>query len=202
MKKAAIFLPLGGLAIALTIACSPDAPVVGISDSYVPYGNVRMDATGISKPAPGAWDPYRQQPYGAAGVRSAALSQPNANNYLAPPIYTPPSAAYTPPVEPNRSRKSASSLYRSVRVKKDFLPYRARGRTRRSMNPRYITIHSTQNWSRGADSLRHSLALKNSKLGRISWHYTVDQTRAVQHLPTSEQGNHADHDGPGNRYSE
>jgi len=69
------------------------------------------------------------------------------------------------------------------------------------MSPRYITIHSTQNWSRGADANRHSLALKRGALGRLSWHYTTDEDRAVQHLPTTEQGNHADYDGPGNRYS-
>ncbi|MGB0992443.1 MAG: N-acetylmuramoyl-L-alanine amidase [Akkermansiaceae bacterium] len=80
------------------------------------------------------------------------------------------------------------------------------------MRPRYITIHSTQNFSRGADALRHSLALKNGKLraykrkggnriGYLVWHFTVDQSRAVQHLPTNEQGEHADFDGPGNNYS-
>ncbi|MGC6427814.1 MAG: N-acetylmuramoyl-L-alanine amidase family protein [Akkermansiaceae bacterium] len=96
---------------------------------------------------------------------------------------------------------SASSLYRQVGVKKDYLSYWARGRSRKAMSPRYITIHSTQNWSRGADANRHSLALKKGALGRLSWHYTVDEDRAVQHLPTNEQGNHADFDGPGNRYS-
>ena len=80
------------------------------------------------------------------------------------------------------------------------------------MGRRYITIHSTQNFSRGADALRHSEALKNGKLrarkrrggnriGYLVWHYTVDQDRAVQHLPTNEQGEHADFSGPGNCYS-
>ncbi|NNC87570.1 MAG: N-acetylmuramoyl-L-alanine amidase [Akkermansiaceae bacterium] len=69
------------------------------------------------------------------------------------------------------------------------------------MRPRYITIHSTQNWSSGADAWRHGLALKRSKLGKLSWHYTVDEDVAVQHLPTTITGNHADYDGPGNRYS-
>jgi N-acetylmuramoyl-L-alanine amidase len=45
------------------------------------------------------------------------------------------------------------------------------------------------------------LALKNSKLGKLSWHYTVDEKVAVQHIPTTEQGRHADFDGPGNKYS-
>ena len=102
---------------------------------------------------------------------------------------------------PSSGSMSASSLLRQVSVKHDYLSYSARGRTRKSMNPRYITIHSTQNWSKGADARRHSLALKRGALGRLSWHYTVDENIAVQHLPTTEQGNHADYDGPGNRYS-
>ena len=101
----------------------------------------------------------------------------------------------------SRPGLSASSLYRQVKITKDYLSYRARGRSRKSMSPRYITIHSTQNWSRGADALRHSLALKKGALGRLSWHFTIDEDRAVQHLPTNEQGNHADFNGPGNRYS-
>lgn len=100
------------------------------------------------------------------------------------------------------SRNSPSHLLAEVKVRKDFISTSARGRRdARSMRPRYITIHSTQNWSQGADAWRHSLALKNSKLGKLSWHYTVDENVAVQHLPTNITGNHADYDGPGNRYS-
>lgn len=111
------------------------------------------------------------------------------------PSYTASRSSYSSP------SRSANSLLSEVRLQRDILSMSTRGRTGKRMSPRYITIHSTQNWSRGADALRHSLALKRSKLGRISWHYTTDDKRAVQHLPTSEQGNHADHDGPGNRYS-
>lgn len=99
------------------------------------------------------------------------------------------------------SRMSPSALLSQVSVKRDLLPSGCRGRTKKSMRPRYITIHSTQNWSKGADPWRHSLALKNSKLGKLSWHYTVDEKVAVQHLSTTEQGRHADYDGPGNHYS-
>ncbi len=98
--------------------------------------------------------------------------------------------------------KLPTSLLTEVRVHKDYLPRSARGRRgQSSMRPRYITIHSTQNWSRGADSWRHSLALKGSKLGSLSWHYTVDENVAVQHLPTNITGRHADFNGPGNKYS-
>ena len=98
-------------------------------------------------------------------------------------------------------RMSSSTLYSQAGVKRDYISKRARGRTSKSMRPRYITIHSTQNWSSGADPWRHSLALKNSKLGKLSWHYTVDEKVAVQHIPTTEQGRHADFNGPGNKYS-
>lgn len=98
-----------------------------------------------------------------------------------------------------------------IRLRRDLIPQGTHGRKYyRPMNPRYITIHSTQNYSAGA--LRHSLALKNGKLrsrkvrggnriGYLTWHYTVDDQLSVQHLPDTEQGEHADFDGPGNNYS-
>ena len=109
--------------------------------------------------------------------------------------------------------KSLNSLLSEANVKQDLIPRGRHARKyRRSMSPRYITIHSTQNFSRGADAYRHSLALKNGKLrapkrrggnriGYLVWHYTTDQNVAVQHLPTNEQGEHADFNGPGNNYS-
>ena len=139
-------------------------------------------------------DPY--MPYGAVVVKPHQQPQPWVDPYAGPAT-----ASVASPPMISGPRQSSSSLYAEVKVKKDYLSWRARGRSRKSMKPRYVTIHSTQNWSRGADALRHSLALKRGALGRLSWHYTVDEDRAVQHLPTTEQGNHADYDGPGNRYS-
>ncbi len=185
MRKQILLLPLAGLAVALVIACAPDKPVVGIADAYVPYDAPTQIVGGISTPQAGSRNGNQQSPYATAVVK-----QP-----------LPVSPTYSQQQSANARRVSAASLYGQVKVRKDYIPYRARGRTRRAMIPRYITIHSTQNWSRGADANRHALALKNSKLGRISWHYTTDDARAVQHLPTSEQGNHADYDGPGNKYS-
>ena len=80
----------------------------------------------------------------------------------------------------------------------------------RPMIPRYITIHSTQNYS--ADARKHALALKNgalrspktrygNRIGYMIWHFTVDDKVAIQHMPTTEQGEHADFHGPGNRLS-
>jgi N-acetylmuramoyl-L-alanine amidase len=83
------------------------------------------------------------------------------------------------------------------------------GRSRvRSMTPRFITIHATENFARGADARAHARMLqrgslkgpKNS-LGFVTWHFSVDQDSAWQSLPTNEQGQHADYEGPGNRMS-
>ena len=104
-------------------------------------------------------------------------------------------------------------LLRSVNLKQDMVRKGTHGRrVVRRMTPRYITIHSTQNYSPEAGAERHALALKHGKLrapkrrggnriGYLIWHYSVDDRLAVQHMPTGEQGEHADFDGPGNRYS-
>jgi N-acetylmuramoyl-L-alanine amidase len=101
---------------------------------------------------------------------------------------------------------SPSTMLRYVNLRSDMVKRNSFGRRNaKSMKPRYITIHSTQNYS--ADAQRHAMALKRGALrtgqgnGYIIWHFTVDDHLAVQHMPTSEQGIHADFNGPGNRYS-
>lgn len=81
-------------------------------------------------------------------------------------------------------------------------------RYHRPMTPRYITIHATENRSRGAGAYSHSQMLKSGALkgrhnaiGYVAWHFTVDDHSTYQSLPTNERGEHADYDGPGNRSS-
>jgi N-acetylmuramoyl-L-alanine amidase len=104
-----------------------------------------------------------------------------------------------------------SAMMREVNLKVDMVRRGIHGRkVVRPMRPRYITIHSTQNFTAGAE--KHSQALKNgalrspktrygNRIGYLIWHFTVDQGVAIQHMPTSEQGEHADFGGPGNRLS-
>lgn len=104
-------------------------------------------------------------------------------------------------------------LWGDIRVVPEMVPRGRHGRRIvRPMTPRYITVHSTQNYSSQADALRHALALQRgalkaprrrngNRIGYLIWHYSVDDRRVVQHMPTYEQGEHADFDGPGNRYS-
>jgi hypothetical protein len=102
-------------------------------------------------------------------------------------------------------------MLRQVNLRADMVRQGTYGRkVVRPMTPRFITIHSTQNYSAGAR--QHSLALKNgalrsaktrfgNRIGFLIWHFTVDQGVAIQHMPITEQGEHADFGGPGNRLS-
>lgn len=102
-------------------------------------------------------------------------------------------------------------LLREVNLRVDLIPAGRVGRTwHRPMRPKYITIHSTQNYS--GDAYNHALALKRgalrarrrpggNRIGYLTWHFTVQDNVAIQHLPCREQGEHADFDGPGNNYS-
>jgi N-acetylmuramoyl-L-alanine amidase len=76
------------------------------------------------------------------------------------------------------------------------------------MRAKFITIHSTQN--RGATALQHARGMaagnfrartKWNRTGYMTWHFTVDDREAIQSLPLDIQGEHADHDGPGNKTS-
>ncbi len=118
------------------------------------------------------------------------------------------------PVAMNSSESvSLSQMLREVNLKVDLVPRGTHGRkVVRPMRPRYITIHSTQNFSAAADAERHSLALKRgalrapkrrggNRIGYLIWHYTTDERITIQHMPVNEQGEHADFGGPGNRLS-
>lgn len=102
-------------------------------------------------------------------------------------------------------------LLAECRLKVDLIPSGRYGRRYyRPMRPRYITIHATENPT--GNAYQHALALKRgalratkrrggNRIGYLTWHFTVQQDVAVQHLPCREQGEHADFDGPGNNYS-
>jgi N-acetylmuramoyl-L-alanine amidase len=108
---------------------------------------------------------------------------------------------------------SPVGLFREVNLSTMLIRKGTAGRKYyRPMQPRYITIHSTQNFSSAADAFQHGRALQNgalrsrmraggNRIGYLTWHFTVQDNAAVQHLPTREQGEHADYDGPGNNYS-
>ena len=66
----------------------------------------------------------------------------------------------------------------------------------------YITVHGTENQSKGAGARMHTEYIDNST-AYVSWHFTVGDTLIFQELPTIECAWHAGdgRDGPGNRKS-
>lgn len=95
--------------------------------------------------------------------------------------------------------------HEQLNLKIDLIPEGKYGRRLfRELSPKYITIHSTQNPT--GDAYAHAKALKRGALrggvcGYLCWHFTVQDDAVIQHIPTDERGEHADFDGPGNRYS-
>lgn len=83
------------------------------------------------------------------------------------------------------------------------LPNRA-NRPAIHMTPSWLTIHDTGNPNKGADAAAHARYLKSDEAAKapVSWHFTVDDKGAYQHLPLDEHGWHAgDGHGPGNMTS-
>lgn len=72
-------------------------------------------------------------------------------------------------------------------------------------NPcRYITIHETGNYAKGANGTAHGAYLRGDTANSapVSWHYTVDDGEIVRHIPDGEDAYHAgDGRGDGNRNS-
>ena len=96
-------------------------------------------------------------------------------------------------------------------IRMALLPPNVHGRLiTRTMRPQYITIHSTENV--GATAAQHARYLlikgkrskNNPRFGRsgwVTWHFTVDDREVVEHLLPTEQGDHADYGGVGDRLS-
>ncbi|MGJ7922712.1 peptidoglycan recognition protein family protein [Neobacillus sp. LXY-4] len=94
-----------------------------------------------------------------------------------------------------------------VPFKKMFIPTGNKSvRPETTLKPDYITVHNTANTAVGANAEMHAKYLINQAQTNpeswVSWHFTVDDTQIIQHLPLNESGFHAgDDEGPGNRTS-
>ncbi|MDH7809537.1 MULTISPECIES: penicillin-insensitive murein endopeptidase [unclassified Rhizobium] len=80
----------------------------------------------------------------------------------------------------------------------EFIPEGKRNRPGTRISPTSITIHNTDNTNRGANAKAHSRFVRetgyyehNGKIIWVSWHFTVDDTHVIQHLPLNEVGYHA-----------
>lgn len=62
-----------------------------------------------------------------------------------------------------------------------------------TIKPQYVTIHETDNEADGADAMAHSryMAGADARARKVSWHFSVDTTKVIKHLPTTEKAWHA-----------
>ncbi len=83
----------------------------------------------------------------------------------------------------------------TMKIIEDIIPQKG-GKVRPGevRTKKFITIHETGNFSKGANAKNHSIYLKNLAIANttyVSWHYTVDDTCAYHHIPDDEIAWHA-----------
>lgn len=90
-----------------------------------------------------------------------------------------------------------------LNLRQELIPAGMQNRSGRKIAPTAITVHNTSNTGKGANAAAHAkfvtktgyYVLASGKKNWVSWHFTVDDREAVQHLPIDERAIHA---GPGN----
>ncbi len=92
-----------------------------------------------------------------------------------------------------------------MNIVKDFISVGRKNRPGYSMKADFITVHDAGNPNKGANAKAHANYLKGDDAANrpASWHFTVDENGAFQHLPISESAWHAGDGatGTGNRKS-
>lgn len=83
-------------------------------------------------------------------------------------------------------------------IEKEFIAEGRKNRPGRKISVSAITVHNTDNANRGADATAHSRFVRetgyymlNGEKHWVSWHFTVDDSRVIQHLPLDEVAYHA-----------
>ncbi|QQK77931.1 N-acetylmuramoyl-L-alanine amidase [Salicibibacter cibarius] len=84
-----------------------------------------------------------------------------------------------------------------MEIIEDMIPTSNSNRPGTSLTPTHVTVHETANTAVGADAAMHADYVKgdDAQDRQVSWHYTVDDTVIIQHLPTNEVGWHAGSEG-------
>jgi len=80
-----------------------------------------------------------------------------------------------------------------MKITVDHIPAGRKNRPGKANPCKYVTIHNTGNSSKGADAKAHASYIKGGAAANLpaSWHYTVDEKEAYQHIPESETAYHA-----------
>jgi N-acetyl-anhydromuramyl-L-alanine amidase AmpD len=99
---------------------------------------------------------------------------------------------------------TAERTVNKMNIIQDIIPIGRKNRPGRANPMKFITIHNTGNTSAGAGAKSHAAYVKGNAAADsyVSWHYTVDEFGAYQHIPDNEDAFHAgDGSGTGNRQS-
>lgn len=76
-----------------------------------------------------------------------------------------------------------------MQIKQKFIPTSLTStRPGLYLDPKYITVHETDNTNKGADAEAHARLQYNGNSRTASWHYSVDDTEIWQSLPDNEVG--------------
>jgi N-acetylmuramoyl-L-alanine amidase len=79
-----------------------------------------------------------------------------------------------------------------LNIVQDYVPLGNSNRPGTKLTPSSITIHNTDNTSKGANAAAHARYMKgpDAQKRQVSWHFTVDDKFVFQSLPTNEIGWH------------
>jgi len=80
-----------------------------------------------------------------------------------------------------------------LKIIQDYVPVGNHNRPGDKLTASSITIHNTDNASKGANAAAHAKYMKGADAQKreVSWHFTVDDEYVYQSLPTTEIGWHA-----------
>lgn len=86
-----------------------------------------------------------------------------------------------------------AAAWQRLGLRQGLIPADATNRPGTPLRPAAITVHNTANRSPGAHAEMHRRYLlgTDAREREVSWHFTVDDTEAIQHLPRDEVGWHA-----------
>jgi N-acetylmuramoyl-L-alanine amidase len=89
-------------------------------------------------------------------------------------------------------------LLNSINLSEELIAKDRPNRPGDKIDVKKLTIHNTDNTGKGANAKAHSSFVRftgyymlNGKKQWVSWHYTVDDTRAIRQLPDDERAYHA-----------
>jgi hypothetical protein len=102
------------------------------------------------------------------------------------------SARFLAPISPHTPTGIAAARAR-LAVREGMLPATASNRPGTLLRAEWVTVHNTANRGTGANAEMHRRYLlgDDARSREVSWHFTVDDTEVIQHIPVDEIAWHA-----------